>query len=149
MSAKFNGICVATMGPKPLDTAILVSTIFKTWPVKKPNIKPKIPPKEPIMTDSAKNSIFTSWDFIPIAFIKPTSLVFSNKDTVKVLNIPRAATLSAIKPKTNKPNLKFLNKLLILSTVSTTELVRKPIASISCLLWASLSWSPIMILAWE
>ena len=81
--------------PIPLKTAKADSIAPTNLPAIKPTVIPLIPPIKPIIIDSVKNSSLISADFIPIAFIRPTSLVLSIKETVKVLNIPRAATARA------------------------------------------------------
>lgn len=72
-----NGIYDTSMNPRPFAITNDERIIPKTFPETYPKIIPPIPPKNPIIIDSVINKSRISNDFIPIAFIKPTSRVLS------------------------------------------------------------------------
>ena len=123
--------------PTPLIMAKNDSMMLTSIPKTPPSMIPKIPPKNPIIIDSVKNNSCTSDDFMPIAFMSPTSRVRSNKETVIVLNIPSAATESATMPRSMSTVLAVANNELICATVSATERVIYPMDSICRLVLSS------------
>ena len=97
---------VISIKPAPFISPIIDRIKLINLPQIKPKNIPITPPINPISIDSVRNNLFTSSVVMPIAFINPTSLVLSNKDTVRVLNMPREATPKATPP--NKPKISLI-----------------------------------------
>ncbi len=123
--------------PTPLIMAKNDNMMLMSIPKIPPSMIPKIPPKNPMIMDSVKNNSCTSDDFMPIAFMSPTSRVRSRRETVSVLNIPSAATESATMPNSMSTVRAVANNELICATVSATERVIYPMDSICRLVLTS------------
>src|SRR3989344_8098039 len=107
------GKYATSIKPTPYTTPTIDKNKLTNFPARNPKNIPNKPPINPINIDSVKNKRFTSSEDIPKAFIKPISLVRSNKDTVSVLNIPKDATPKATLPNSPNASLRVENKLFI------------------------------------